>query len=59
MLGNTFEETVNLRDWFKKYHSEDSSFIYYMTTGTMGFLMPEVEEEYGKDKNVDFEMTTS
>jgi hypothetical protein len=59
MVGNSLEETVYLRDWFKRYHAEDSSFLYYMTTSTLGFIMPEIEEEYGKDKNVDVEITVS
>lgn len=59
MFMNTMEETVYMRDWFAKYHGEDSSFIYYMETTTLGYMLPEIEEEYGSGKKVDLEVTVS
>lgn len=47
MVGNSLTETVSMRDWLKKYAEEGSSFLYYMSTTTLGMLMPEIEEEFG------------
>ena len=59
LATNRLNETVTMRDWFKKYHNEKSSFNYYMSTTSLGFLMPEIEEEFGIDKKVDVEVTIS
>lgn len=53
MMTNVLNETVYLREWFKKYHNEESAFLYYMNTDTIGYMIPELEEVYGKNKSVD------
>lgn len=54
MLFNTLNDTVNMREWFEKYHEKNSSFNYFMTSGKLGYLISEVSEIYGNDKPVDF-----
>ena len=44
MVTNRLNETVNMREWFKKYHNEKSSFNYYMSTTSLGYFMPDIEE---------------
>jgi hypothetical protein len=59
LMANSLEETISVRSLLSLFEGEDGYYSSLLKTNWLALGMPAIVEEYGFQKDVDVEFTTS